>query len=246
MRQKEHYLFFFCFPHFNCRYKDSAENVTAKCREIKETLKKAGIRVTLDDRDTMTPPKKFFYHELRGVPVRLEVGPKGEPKRHRERRGKKKDLLLVAHSNHLDLEKGCCVLVRRDTGTKTMGVALDTLTETLHRLFAQIQTEMLEKAKKAMFDRLKVVTEWSDFVPSLNALHLVLASWCDTKECEKAIKLDSSEEAKNLTADGFALTAAAKSLCIPADQGLAKRALPEKCFHCANPAKVWCLFGRSY
>ena len=127
-----------------------------------------------------------------------------------------------------------------------MNVALDTLTETLNRLFSQIQVEMLEKAKKNMMDRLKVVTEWSEFVPALNALHLVLASWCNTVECEKAIKLDSSEEAKNLTADGFALTAAAKSLCIPADQNLANRPLPAKCFHCANEAKVWCLFGRSY
>lgn len=127
-----------------------------------------------------------------------------------------------------------------------MGVALDTLTKTLNELFNQIQVEMLEKAKKNMFDRLKVVTEWKDFVPSLNALHLVLASWCNTAECEKAIKLDSSEEAKNLVADGFALTAAAKSLCIPADQNLAKQALPAKCFHCEKEAKVWCLFGRSY
>jgi prolyl-tRNA synthetase len=137
-----------------------------------------------------------------------------------------------------DLAKGCCVLVRRDTGAKTMDVALDTLAETLQRMFAHIHTDMLEKAKSAMFGRLKVVTEWSDFVPSLNALHLVLASWCNTVDCEKTIKLDSSEEAKNMIADGFALTAAAKSLCIPADQGLAGRALPEKCFHCANAAKV--------
>ncbi len=47
-----------------------------KCREVRDRLKRAGVRVVLDDRDTLTPPKKFFYHELRGVPVRLEVGPK--------------------------------------------------------------------------------------------------------------------------------------------------------------------------
>ncbi len=202
-------------------YKDSGDAVLAKCREIRDSLKKAGIRVTLDDRDTLTPPKKFFYHELRGVPVRLEVGPK-------------------------DLAKNCCVLVRRDRGIKTMDVSLDTLPASLAALFGEMHADMLAKARAAVTERLKTVTAWADFVPALNAQQLVVASWCNTVDCEKGIKLDSSEEAKNLVADGFALTAAAKSLCIPADQSIAKQPLPEKCFHCANPAKVWCLFGRSY
>jgi prolyl-tRNA synthetase len=202
-------------------YKDSAAAVLDKCREVRDTLKRAGLRVALDDRDTLTPPKKFFYHELRGVPVRLEVGPK-------------------------DLAKGCCVLVRRDTGAKTMDVPLEGLPATLAALFVSVHADMLAKAKAALAERLTTVTQWADFVPALNAQRLVVAAWCDTVDCEKGVKHDSSEEAKNLVADGFALTAAAKTLCIPADQSIAGQPLPEKCFHCQNKAKVWCLFGRSY
>jgi len=202
-------------------YKGSEDSVLAKCREVLQDLKRAGVRATLDDRDTLTPPKKFFYHELRGVPLRLEIGPK-------------------------DLAKGCCVLVRRDTGKKTMDVALGSLVDTLRQTFVQMHLDMFEKAKEAMMSRLTTVTQWSEFVPALNNMRLVVAAWCNTVECEKAVKVDSSEEAKNLQQDGFALTAAAKTLCIPADQSIAGKPLPEKCFHCAKEAKVWCLFGRSY
>lgn len=205
-------------------FKDSAAEVLSKCRDLVASLRKGGIRVQLDDRDTLTPPKKFFHHELRGVPVRLEVGPK-------------------------DLAKNCCVLVRRDTGEKKFDVSLDTLLETLNALFDEQQDFLLNRARNVMLkERLTTVTEWKDFVPTLNDRKLPICAWCNTTECEKKIKLDSSEEAKNLAAnaDGFELTAAAKSLCIPFDQTLAGRELPEKCFHCEGKATCWALFGRSY
>ena len=202
-------------------YKDSADAVLEACHSAVARLRAAGIRVIIDDRDTLTPPKKFFFHELRGVPVRLEVGPK-------------------------DVAKNCCVLVRRDTGKKTFDIALDTLPETLAEMFADQQRILLERAREVLKDRITPVTEWKDFVSLLNDKKLPICAWCDTVECEKKIKLDSSEEAKNLAEDGFALTAAAKSLCIPFDQTLAGRDLPEKCFHCDNKAKSWTLFGRSY
>ncbi len=138
------------------------------------------------------------------------------------------------------------MLVRRDTGAKTMDVPLEGLPETLAELFGRVHADMLHKARGALTERLRTVTQWADFVPALNAQRLVVAAWCDTVDCEKAVKHDSSEEAKHLVADGFALTAAAKTLCIPADQSIAGQPLPEKCFHCQNQAKVWCLFGRSY
>lgn len=209
-------------------FKDSADAVTAKCRQVLQQLRDAGIRAIFDDRDNLTPPRKFFHWELRGIPIRLELGPK-------------------------DIAKDCCVLIRRDGARDAKGnlakqfdVPLATVQDTCKTLFAQMQVDMLAKAKAALANVREVVTEWSQFVPALNNKKQVLAAWCNTVACEKAIKLDSAEEAKQLAADEFALTAAAKSLCIPADQTLAGRELPEKCFHCANKAEVWCLFGRSY
>ncbi len=202
-------------------FKDSAEAVKAKAREIYTQLRAAGIRVHLDDRDSVTPPRKYFHWELRGVPIRLEFGPK-------------------------DMDKGCCVLVRRDTREKIFGVKLEAVVETLHATFAKQHTDMLQKAREKMEAAQLVVTEWKDFVPALNNKRMVLAAFCDTVECEKGVKVDSSEEAKSLAQDGFALTAAAKSLCIPVDQTLAKRELPAKCFHCDKAPTTWCFFGRSY
>ena len=202
-------------------YKDSSDAVLAKCQEVLQTLLDNGVRATLDARDTLTPPKKFFHWELRGVPVRLEVGPK-------------------------DLAKDACVLVRRDTGKKTFDVALGSVVDTLKATFAEQQTALLEAARSRMMERLKPITEWKDFVPALNDRRLCICAWCNDKECEKKIKLDSSEEAKHLAEDGFMLTAAAKSLCIPFDQSLAGADLPEKCFHCESKATCWTLFGRSY
>jgi prolyl-tRNA synthetase len=144
------------------------------------------------------------------------------------------------------MAKNCCVLVRRDNKQKTMDVALDTLAATLYALFDTQHRDLLAKARVGMEAALQVVTQWPEFVPALNNKRMVLAAWCNTVACEKAIKVDSGEEAKTLAADGFALTASAKSLCIPANQGLAGRELPEKCFHCANKATTWCFFGRSY
>ena len=116
----------------------------------------------------------------------------------------------------------------------------------MRETFDVMHTEMLEKARAKVKASLVTITQWKDFVPSLNDKKLLLACWCNTAECEKKIKVDSSEEAKNLAQDGFLLTAAAKSLCIPADQTLAGQELPEKCFHCDNKAVCWGLFGRSY
>lgn len=76
----------------------------------------------MDDRDTLTPPRKFFYHELRGVPLRLEIGPK-------------------------DVAKNACVLVRRDTGEKIVGVELPTLVQRVQALMAQ-----MHKGKKKWRD----------------------------------------------------------------------------------------------
>src|SRR6185436_14853242 len=82
---------------------DWNESVLPKAREVQAMLRAAGIRVHLDDRDTQQPGFKYSDWEMRGVPLRLELGPK-------------------------DIEKSQCVLARRDTREKTP-VALDGLGE---------------------------------------------------------------------------------------------------------------------
>ena len=245
--------------------KGVTENVMQACSSIKRVLEDSNIRVHFDDRDNMTPPQKFFYHELRGVPIRLEIGPK-------------------------DLENATVMLVRRDN-MKKCTVPIQSVVDVINSLFKQQQIDMYEKASKGMREKLRVVKNWSNFIDALNDKCLVVSPWCNDTECEEAIKLaskgnvehennncsDSEKESKireiafNLwkkrgcpigsphvdwekaekiytnknSKSDEGLSAAAKSLCIP-DENLAGENLPNECFYCGKEAKVWCLFGRSY
>ncbi|MBR1909569.1 MAG: proline--tRNA ligase, partial [Lachnospiraceae bacterium] len=142
------------------------EGVLDKANEIKEELAKKGMRFKTDDTDNI-PGWKFAEAEMRGIPVRVEIGPK-------------------------DIEAGKAVLARRDTGEKTE-CAIDDLPETIEKLLDTIQKDMLEKARsrrdsqtytattKEEFDRL--FAERSGFVKAM---------WCGDVECENKIKEEMS------------------------------------------------------
>lgn len=185
---------------------------------LTEKLEKTGLKVKADMRDTYSPGYKYNHWEMKGVPVRLEVGPR-------------------------DVASGQVVAVRRDTGTKE---PLETakISELLPALLEKIQNDMFQRAKQVRDERLKIVENWKDFVPALDAKCLVLAPWCEEVKCEEQIK-DRSAAASEPT-DDKAPSMGAKTLCIPFDQGLAGKSIGHKCINCDAKAKRWTLFGRSY
>ncbi len=142
------------------------EGVLDKANEIKGALTGKGMRVKIDDTDK-SPGWKFAEAEMRGIPVRVEIGPK-------------------------DIEAGKAVLARRDTGEKTE-CAIDELPETIEKLLDTIQKDMLERARerrdsqtytaktKEEFD--KLFAEKSGFVKAM---------WCGDVECENKIKEEMS------------------------------------------------------
>jgi len=142
------------------------EGVLDKANEIKGALAGKGMRVKIDDTDK-SPGWKFAEAEMRGIPVRVEIGPK-------------------------DIEAGKAVLARRDTGEKTE-CAIEELPETIEKLLDTIQKDMLEKARerrdsqtytaktKEEFD--KLFAEKSGFVKAM---------WCGDVECENKIKEEMS------------------------------------------------------
>ena len=142
------------------------EGVLDKATEIREALAGKGMRVKIDDTDK-SPGWKFAEAEMRGIPVRVEIGPK-------------------------DIEAGKAVLARRDTGEKTE-CAIEALPETIEKLLDTIQKDMLEKARsrrdsqtytaktKEEFD--KLFAEKSGFVKAM---------WCGDVECENKIKEEMS------------------------------------------------------
>eukprot|EP01111_Echinosteliopsis_oligospora_P000710 TRINITY_DN1083_c0_g1_i1.p1 TRINITY_DN1083_c0_g1~~TRINITY_DN1083_c0_g1_i1.p1 ORF type:complete len:580 (+),score=222.95 TRINITY_DN1083_c0_g1_i1:83-1822(+) len=202
----------------------AGKDTTAVDEETKKLfaeMKAKGIRVYLDDRSNYNPGWKYSNWELRGVPLRVEIGPK-------------------------DVENKACVVVRRDTGVKET-VSRDDIISRSFALFTDIQQNLLARAT-AERDAHKVeVREWSKFVPTLDERNICLCPWCESSACEEEVKKRSAAEslaAKNDEEKGFRLTGAAKTLCIPFEQPELPQGTP--CFSCGNTAKKWCLFGRSY
>lgn len=196
------------------------EQNTAGAKAIEDRLAAADIRVIGDYRDNYTSGWKFADAELKGIPLRVEFGPK-------------------------DAEKNQCTVVRRDNGAKVT-VSLDTLETDIVAVMDTMQKEMLENARAA-FDKHRVfVHEWKDFVPTLNAKNVIVAPWCGVAECEDDIKdasarKDSGEEE---VVDEKAPSMGAKSLCIPYEQP--KLPAGQMCVKCDKIATTYCMFGRSY
>ncbi len=118
--------------------------------------------VKLDSRFHLTPGEKYYEWEKKGVPLRVEFGPK-------------------------DFEKGQCVVVRRDTGNKEF-VPLNLLGKRVAELLEKIQ-ENLFQAATVRRERMNFKADtWSDFTKAIDNGGYVFAHWCNTPECEKNIK----------------------------------------------------------
>jgi prolyl-tRNA synthetase len=149
------------------------ESVLPHAQAIRDALVAADVRVMLDDRDAYTPGWKFAEWELRGVPVRLEIGPK-------------------------DIEKHQVVLARRDTREKTF-VSRDGLPGHCVGLLDDIQRTLLDRACRFREERTASASTWDAF-SSLMAGRpgFVIAPWCGTAECEAQIKSDTQATIRNI------------------------------------------------
>lgn len=117
----------------------------------------------IDASDMNSPGWKFNQYEMKGVPIRIELGPK-------------------------DIENGQCVMVRRDSGEK-ITVALTDVKETLARLLEEIQHAMYETALKAREAKTSVALNMDEFKQKLEQNPgFIKAMWCGSRECEDKIK----------------------------------------------------------
>jgi prolyl-tRNA synthetase len=140
-----------------------AEAIAAKTKEIAETLKNHGISVILDDRQEYTPGWKFNQWELKGVPIRIELGPR-------------------------DLKNGQVVMVRRDNCQKSFVKEADIMTS-VEQLLQEIQDSMLAKAKAILADKTTTVQSYEEFKQVLEAKGgFIKAAWCGSPECEAKVK----------------------------------------------------------
>ena len=138
------------------------EGVTEKAQEIYNELSE-NYRVKLDLRDNYSTGYKFNDWEMRGVPVRIEMGPR-------------------------DLENGVCVLVRRDTLEK-QEVKLEDLSHELGLLLENIQSNMFEDCKKRMKEKTTTATTMEEFEKNMNENQgFIKAMWCGDEACENKIR----------------------------------------------------------
>lgn len=143
--------------------------VMEACAHLKEKLEKAGVRVTLDDTDN-SPGWKFNEWEMRGVPVRIEIGPR-------------------------DLEEGKVMLFRRDTCEKRE-CPVDMATATVTELLTSIQKDMLESARKRRDERIVKASSVAGILEGVESGNFVKAGWCGCRECEDEVKAKTAASAR--------------------------------------------------
>jgi prolyl-tRNA synthetase len=149
------------------------ETVLPKAKSIQADLVARGIRVFLDDRDSQTPGWKFNEWELRGVPLRLEIGPK-------------------------DLEKSQVVLARRDTREKSF-TPMDGLAPAVEELLNTIQQALFDRAMKFREEHTSATDSYDEFKGIMDGRPgFVVSPWCGSAECEAAIKAETQATIRNI------------------------------------------------
>jgi len=137
------------------------ESVRPAARSLRDMLQRAGIRAHLDDREEHTPGWKYNEWELRGVPLRAELGPR-------------------------DVTKGQTVLVRRDTREKAF-VSLDAVAQKASDLLEDIQTSLFERARQFMVDNTSEVSSYEEFKEIMDGPRgFIIAPWCGEEGDEMA------------------------------------------------------------
>lgn len=141
---------------------DSAA-ILAKTKEVLKKLEDNGIAAILDDREEYTPGWKFNEWELKGIPIRIEIGPR-------------------------DLKQGQVTLARRDTHQKTT-VKMDDVVHEVEQLLEEIQNNLYAKAKAALAEKITTVRSYDEFKRTLEEKGgFIKAAWCGSATCEAKIK----------------------------------------------------------
>ena len=139
--------------------------VNEKCQEVYDELIRAEVRVKLDNSDN-TPGWKFNEYEMKGVPVRLEIGPR-------------------------DIENNVLTAVRRDTHEKVQ-LNLDNVVDELKNLLKDIQDNMLKQAEDNLKAAIVETDNFDELVKAVNDGKVVLSYHCGNTECEEEIKQKST------------------------------------------------------
>ena len=137
--------------------------ISAKCKEIADMLTQRGLSVIFDDRGEYTPGWKFNQYELKGIPLRIEIGPR-------------------------DLKQQQVVMVRRDTKEKSFVKEVDVAAQ-VDKLLEEIQHNLYAKARINLEQQISTVKDYEEFKKVVcDKGGFIKASWCGSADCEAKIK----------------------------------------------------------
>jgi prolyl-tRNA synthetase len=149
------------------------ETVLPTCQAIRDELKAAGIRVRLDDDESQTPGWKFAEYEMRGVPLRLEIGPK-------------------------DIEKNAVFAARRDTRQK-QSLPMAGLPDRIKALLDEIQASLLTRARDFRESHTSRTSSYDEFKQIMEGRPgFVISPWCESAQCEADIKAETQATIRNM------------------------------------------------
>jgi len=148
------------------------ETVLPKARDIQRELQAAGVRVTLDERDER-PGWKFAEWELRGVPLRVEIGPR-------------------------DIEKSAVLVARRDTREK-QSLSMDGLPQRVLQLLDEVQANLHQRARQFRDEHTQRANDYAEFKAIMEGRPgFVISPWCGSADCEAQIKTDTQATIRNM------------------------------------------------
>ena len=153
---------------------EDEKRVIEKSKEIQQKLETKNLRVHIDDRNELSPGYKFNDWEMKGVPIRIELGPK-------------------------DLEKQKVVVAKRFNKEK-LDLSLEEI-EKIDLILEEIQTKMLEVAKEQAEKFTLEIKDYSDFKAKVSQGGFLKAHWCGNQECEDKIKEETGADIRVIPFD---------------------------------------------
>ena len=152
-------------------FKGKEAETVQKATEIGKRLEKMGVRVEVDSRDEYTAGWKFNHWELKGVPLRIEVGPR-------------------------DMEKGGVTYARRDTGEK--GFVKETELEKVVAILDDIQANLFKRAQKRLGESIVTLSELEQVKDAISRKKIARTFWCGNPRCEERIKEETGGEIRGI------------------------------------------------
>ncbi len=158
-------------------YKNINEHLVKEhAHSLKDNLVALGYRVFVDDRDEFTAGWKYNEWEMKGVPVRINIGQR-------------------------DIENNNVEIVRRDNRQKSI-ISVENLSKEIEKIFQSLQSDLYNKAEIYLKEKTKIITSFNDFKMDLDSYSgFIVTGWCGNEDCEVGVKDDTGADIRVIPFD---------------------------------------------